>query len=588
MSEVILSFVKVADILKEDYPQLEVCMGNGTPIHVFQWQCEGTISIHQDRGVKCEDPNFIEKARQFITKAKEIHAGLVLTPEYSFPYGILDEIIDDKNKWPEAEKLWCLGTQGESRDQFAQKLSDWSQKEDVVVVDQAYSNVGTSSFVSPLIYLFITTSGKLCIIPQFKTHAMADPRLAFEGPGLCRGNTIFVFGAKDVLCKNVFFSLICADAVAIKAQEILDKIQEFSIIMFHPQLNPEPRYQDMRTLRKNLLDWYGKEVRIITLNWACGTKLEQPRKNFSIPWSSFFKKVGSKNLSDSSFRSLKEQNHKQGTAFMIDGHMEIWFSHRFEHCKSMYIRKGDHGRVSRAITTTDEPVTNHCYTYDNNTWTEMSDGCSSNILKLFDKHNAPFDFLYPSCRTSTCDKCKKSDYFFGTLFGHLEEGEIESLDESAARMLVGADDSEDVERGKKLELLLELKRNLERGNFPEVLYYFKDNNCQLQVHDEFPDQGRKRVNLYPINAPGHPYPEALVVITDKKTEEEVEELLTSLSPKLSKDYRNQILIYYKPVVESSFKYYDKHLIGTAYTNHNYSDGCASIKNPRISKESYGR
>ncbi|WP_371362447.1 hypothetical protein SRRS_35880 [Sporomusa rhizae] len=153
-------------------------------------------------------------------------------------------------------------------------------------------------------------------------------------------------------------------------------------------------------------------------------------------------------------------------------------------------------------------------------------------------------------------------------------------------MLVGADDSEDVERGKKLGLLLELKRNLEAGNFPEVLYYFQD-NCQLQVHDEFPDQGKKMINLFPVNTPGHSYPEALVVITDKTTEEEVEELLTHLSSKLSKDYRDQILIYYKPVVESSFKYYDKHLIGTAYTNPNYSDGCASIKNPRISKESYG-
>lgn len=78
--------------------------------------------------MKCEDPDFIEKARQFITKAKKMHAGLILTPEYSFSYGILDEIIDDKNKWPEAEKLWCLETQRESRDRFGQKLSDGRRK----------------------------------------------------------------------------------------------------------------------------------------------------------------------------------------------------------------------------------------------------------------------------------------------------------------------------------------------------------------------------------------------------------------------------------------------------------------------------
>ena len=579
MNNVTVIFSRVADLLGEDYPNLEICEQNGTTVHVFQWQCEGVISANEVNGVKCEEHMFIEKAKNFISKAKEIRASLALTPEYSFPYGALDYIVCNKEKWPDRGKLWCLGTQGESYDLFAQKLANWSLMDEVQVFRKAFEMLSIKSFVSPLIYLFLSESGKLCVIPQFKTHPMADARLVFENPGLCCGKNIFVFSDKNISCHNIFFSLVCADALSINAQEIFNNINESSITIFHPQLNPEPRHSDIHKFREELIYHDLKSVRIITLNWSYNTKINDDNR-FTKPWSAFFKR-NYKSLSDDTFRRLKERNHKHGTALIIDKHMEIWMSHRFEHCKSMLIGKGDHGSVSPSLSASDEPVAKHCYTYENNHWTLMANECSSNIRELFDAHRAPFNFLYPKCQSGNeCDKCKKSDFFFGSLFGHFEKGEIEGHDEHFCRMLVGADVGEDADRDKKLGLILELKRNLEVGNVPRALNYF-NNNYALDVDEDFPMHGKRIVNLFPVNSPESSYPEALVVITDKTREEEIEILLHTLSGQLSNKYRNQIFIYYKPVIEDHFIIYDKHLNGTNTFDPEFSENQASIIKTKI-------
>ena len=577
-------FTRVTLLLGDQYPELDVCSNNGTSVRVFQWQPKGVLVLNHDRGLKCEDTQFIEKARSFIQIAREQHASLVLTPEYSFPYLVLDELVSNNTKWPEQGKLWCLGTQGESRELFNDIMMRWNTDSNIEVIDYAYSNnLGVESFVCPLIYLFLTRSGKLCIIPQFKTFAMADPRLFFEGPRLCRGQTIFVFESTVLECENVFFSLICADAIGINSTEILQSISKKSIILFNPQLNPDPRYVRMLALRDELINKRFYEVKILTLNWSANTQVESPAITFNKPWSAFYKRKSDKYLTDEGFRANKENNHKKGTGYALNGYVEIWFSHRHEHCKSFLIRKGDHGSLTRALTSGDEPKTEGCFSFDAvRSWVPDNDSCMSNIDQLFASYGAP-TFPYPVCQknsgNSSCDKCQICDFFFGSLLGHFEEGELKTNSELVQRLLVGSDYESDQERAKKLSLVIELKRILDAGNIPIELGYFI-NNYTFFVHNDFPGLGKQIVNLSPIQDPGHAYPEALVVITEMKREEDVEIILTGLIDRLSCNYRNQILIYYKPITGANFIYYDKHLNGTDIMQPSFDDNLALIMNPR--------
>ncbi|MHC1745885.1 MAG: hypothetical protein AB9895_01965 [Negativicutes bacterium] len=584
-----VEFKKVSTLLGEQYPDLDVCIGNGTVINVFQWQCLGELTINSNRGVQCEDEEFIKKARSFMQIARDLHAGLVLTPEYSFPYLVLEEIISDKKKWPEQGKLWCLGTQGESRVSFLNNMTRWSMGCDVMVIDTAFNSLDVENFVCPLIYLFLNRENKLCILPQFKTHAMADPRLFFEGPHLCRGNTIFIFEARRAECQNVFFSLICADAIRISATEILHEIDKNSIILYNPQLNPCPRYDRMTLLRDDLINAKFREVRIITLNWAEHTTIPAMNYEFLTPWSAFYKRKGDKDLNNSNFRANKEQNHLKGTAYaLLKNHIEIWFSPRHEHCKSILIRKGDHETTDLALTSGDEPKTEQCYVLSGSSWVPETQACCSNVVQLFSIHDADFDFPYPVCQTppDSCDKCRKSDAFFGSLLGHFEDGEIITDSEMVDRLLVGSNSESDCKRTEKIVLVRELKRLLDAGVIPDALDYFINNN-ELYVHQDFPNQGSQIVNLKPIRPPQDPYPEALVVISKKRREEEIKAVLAELLDKLSVNYRGQIVIYYKPVISADYIYYDKHLTNPAIMETGFADNLTSIRNPRINPKSWG-
>ncbi len=298
-----INYHKVSTLVGDRYPDLEVCSNNGSPLSVLQWQPSGEISIDSSFGVKLDNSLFIDKARGFINLAKSQNCSLALTPEYSFPYQVLDEIVMNNGMWPPEGKLWCLGTQGESRAHFIQKMQHWATKSEVITIQTALSRLENRSFVSPLIFLFRDIDGRLVIIPQFKTGPMADPRNAFEGPGLCCGSDIFIFESVNTESWNVFLSIICADASHINQDNLIAQVSRKKVILFHPQLNPEPRHDDFVGLRQKLLGLSNEEFRIITLNWAEGTLVRGDGNliPFNKPWSAFFKDE-SGTVNDNKFR----------------------------------------------------------------------------------------------------------------------------------------------------------------------------------------------------------------------------------------------------------------------------------------------
>lgn len=567
------TFEKVALLLREEYPALEVCCDNGRSLKILRWQCKAEITT-SDLGVTIEDDQFINKSRDFIRLAKDTKADLVLTPEYSFPFSVIHEIVVNEELWPEPGKLWCLGTQGDDIRNISNRLDNWESQENILAEKSVLSGVQYNKFVSPLIYLFITTTGKLCIIPQFKTGQMADPRNNFEGPNLSEGNKIFVFddGTEDAY-QNAFLSIICADGLHITANTIFQNVKALSILVFHPQLNKEPRHEKLTTLRRELISKSGRVIRIVTLNWADKTAIKGSNKKFTKPWSAYYKKSIK---SHNDIRLLVGKNHIKGTSFTNDDHTEIWYSDRAEHCSLMIVSKGYNGESAEVVTTRDDPDTKEYYTFQDTHWVSDSNSCYSNIKQVFLANRITNVFPYPVCEWGQdCDGCKKSDYFFGSFLGHFDEGELSSKYELVNRFLVGPDEESDEKRGKKLDLLMTLNNLIREGKFPTNLDYFKNENFLYEISDEYPNVGTDIYNLTPKRCE-FDNPQALVVICEHTLEYKVEELYKRLSDRFGKKYRNQILLYYK-VPGEGYTYYSKPSEVKSITKPNFAENVASIK-----------
>ena len=547
---------------------LNVCTPNGEPIKIIQWQSYSDLKYNLRDGVYDDTVNFQGKAREFIKIAIQNNCDLLLTPEYSFPYPVLEEVISGNLNAPSKGQLWALCMQGESRDKFTERVEKWKCQSNIRVIDVAFDATSSKSFVAPLIYIFLDNENNICIIPQFKTHPMADARNEFEAPYLCTGNIVFEFdltGVQD--SQNRFISIICSDVHNIKSEEILLKSSGNKVIIFHPQLNPDPRYDTFTVFRKGFYEYSNnKEVKVITLNWSEGTNIDKHK--FLKPYSAYYKKGNSKltNMINNIYG-----NHAKGTYFTLCNHTEIWFSTREEHCKIFLISKGDNGGVAWAAAHRDDPTTIKHFSYTNNGWTETR--LKDDLLK-FIKNNQGKDYTYPLDLFSR-------DVFFGICFGHMFDGEIKAnRDELSSRMVVGSDLESDYQRHSKSGDFNDLVKLLKRGRFPESLSYLIDNH-EFRIDRELAEKDIITGNLYPKTKPKGqpvtPFDGVLVVISRKRNENEIRLLLKEITDKLHEDTKKRVLIYYRPADRSEFEYFSEHLEQKNISQAEFSRSITSFK-----------
>lgn len=566
-------FIRVSTLVKK-HSGLDICTARSDRIKVLQWQCLGEPIADKVNGVIYKNDVFYKKARNFIEIGIKYPADLLLSPEYSFPYKVLDEIIENNNKWPPKGKLWCLGTQGDNYINFEKRIEGWTSQKGVHVFKDGFIGLTKNNFVSPLIYLFLLDDGELCVVPQFKLGNMLDKHNRFEGPGLCRGKNIFIFDlCGESKSNNIFLSLICSDVLHFKA-EYLQNIKENNITIFHPQLNEEPRNSKFLYFRESLFGFSGKNFKLITLNWSDKTYINGTKITFNKPWSAYYQK-GKKDINSN--RKLRNTNYANGTPFLLNNYTEIWYSQRHEHCKLYEISKHDNGVVAFQASHCDEPSTEKCYVFDNSTekWLIDDNPIKSDLNQLLlPKKNKLYD--YPLLLSSSDpDKC---DFFFGSCFGHFEEGEIiTETSELVNRMIIGSDyESDNLRKSKssKFAILIDL---LKKNKFPSELMYLK-NNYEFYIDSSFPDIGKNRYNLRPlVEEKNNPYPEVLVVISEHNHEGNIEKEFFDLTDMLHKNYREQIIIYYVPHGKQKYIFFDKHLDQKKFTRSSFTNKLSSIR-----------
>ncbi|MDQ0114194.1 hypothetical protein [Paenibacillus harenae] len=543
-------FVNVSALIP-DHPGLHVCLSDTAPVQVLQWQCKGEPFADKQRGVYSGSPAHLQKAESFIDLAKETRAHLVITPEYSFPDEILNKIVHEPTLWPAKGALWCLGMEGYSLHEFSKRMDEWERTGRTLVKRNAFIRLTQQSFVDVLVYLFLIDDDTLCILPQFKTVPMSEPWNDYEVPGLCKGEVIYIFDLSG--CKadqNRFLSLICSDALSISPQQFLDKTQGKHLTIFHAQLNPNPRHPGFRSFRSGLFDQYaGRDIRLITLNWAAGTKIEG--MPFNKPWSAFYKKSTDGAVVK---KDLRVKNLDKGTFYALHRHTEIWYSHREDHCKIFDINKGFEVGVSHTLTAHHEPITQSSYNFDESSRKWISGLCnpSYSIQDLVESIGEDYDFpLYADAHD--CDA------FFGLCFGHFLEGELRADDdEVVTRMMFGSDSEADTKRRRKAGQYKRLIRVLQRQRFPQEFMELA-NNHRFYIDSETAESTSKYGNVYPKDRPLHelnPFHSILCIISDYTNSFDVEKQVNGIIQQLHSNFHHKLVVYYQPDEWDEYTYFD--------------------------------
>ncbi|AIQ73001.1 hypothetical protein [Paenibacillus odorifer] len=565
-------FINVSEIIPP-HSGLQICLSNNEPIKVLQWQCQSEPVADLQKGVFTTDPLFIIKAIEFIQLAKETNSDLVLTPEYSFPNEVLDTIVRTPEIWPRKGALWCLSMQGSTIKEFSEKLELWTATGRILIVKDAWERLSSRSFIDSLVYLFITDDNNLCVIPQFKTSHMSERMNEYESGRLSTSDLIYVFdlvGSSHDL--NRFMSIICSDALCIEPKDILNFTVGKNLTLFHAQLNHKPRDSTFRAFRDYFLDRdHGRDIRIITLNWADGTIIDGEK--FDKPWSAFYKKEQSGNIAE---RELRNINQNKGTFYALyRKYTEIWYSCKDEHCKLFDINKGFQPGSFYPANPRNEPITREYYSFGlEDKWNpEACNDQTYTFRALIDEHGQDYSFpMYADI--NDCDA------FFGLCFGHFLEGELSAdNDELTSRLLLGPDVESDKKRTSKVSQYNLLVKLIKKQVFPMELENLINNHF-LHLDSQTAEDKWKYGNVYPKDIPFdelNPYHSALFIISEYNEKTEVARQVDDICKKLHRSFRNKVVIYYFSRETEKYEYFDEHLKQTRIDKASFSKSLSSIK-----------
>jgi hypothetical protein len=300
----------VSEVLSDGLgvPTLNALIPNEDNYTVLVLQPHGDIEASTE-GVQNRNRDLaFSQFSKFLDDANDSQSDLVITPEYSMPWDILTAAIRE-HKGPSPGKLWALGCES-IRISELEALKESLAPFATVIYEPL--DAGSTRFVSPLAYVFVTPStthngeAQTVLLVQFKTHAMGDPD-HFEINGMQRGTCVYQFGGGKHTLRLV--SLICADAFAFEdahAREIYDRA-----LILHIQLNQNPRNKWFLGCRDRLLRWNGDATEVLCLNWSANVTMwigGEAKSWNNIAGSAWYLKSGEFDDRDTTLCN----NHRQG------------------------------------------------------------------------------------------------------------------------------------------------------------------------------------------------------------------------------------------------------------------------------------
>jgi hypothetical protein len=246
-------------------PELCVLNPNHENYTALLFQPEGHIEA-DTMGVRNADQTLARRQyAAFLSQAVSEQSALVITPEYSMPWKVVEDSLRAGTA-PAEGALWVLGCESTTIGElnaFRDRMTDIAS----VLYEPLPPQFGR--FVDPVLYVFpsrheqVNGNLRLVIVVQFKTFPMGDPG-HFEINGLQTGNRVYCFGNGTTQLRLA--TLICSDAFAFFDQHATELYH--CTLLIHIQLNKSPRHSQYRRYRDKLLQYEGDETEVLCLNWA--------------------------------------------------------------------------------------------------------------------------------------------------------------------------------------------------------------------------------------------------------------------------------------------------------------------------------
>lgn len=250
--------------------KLRALAPNRTPYGLMLLQPDGPIEGSIDRVGHADSAGAADVCGQFLTRAVEARADLVVTPEYCLPWAVIGATgATDSRLVPEPGALWVLGCESITP-QALEALVEQFRGAGHFVHHEPFADLGNVAgrYVDPVVYIFWATTAegaaKLCYIIQFKTYPCRD-KLDVEITSLRTGRVIYQFG--DGVQSIRLLTLICSDAFEC-GDDMIQQVHP-NCLLLHVQLNPKPADDNYARYRTRLISVGSRSrVELLCLNWA--------------------------------------------------------------------------------------------------------------------------------------------------------------------------------------------------------------------------------------------------------------------------------------------------------------------------------
>ena len=247
------------------------------PYSMLLYQHQGTLFASADRIGNHDQELAKNQLNAFLQLLKDSNVDLGITPEYCVPWGSLDEVFSNPEKWPSEGKLWVLGMES-IKPKEIKNVGDNFSKNGVQFVYDESIHLANKDFVDPLVYLFqakVSGEDNLVALTQFKTsHMGVWSGGDIERDHLIEGKKIYVL--RNNANSQHLLSVICSEAMTLpdnlteENQSILHW-SDIPYLILNPQVNPGPVHQNFIRFRNHVFRWDRKEI--IGLNWNNSSKI---------------------------------------------------------------------------------------------------------------------------------------------------------------------------------------------------------------------------------------------------------------------------------------------------------------------------
>ena len=243
------------------------------PYHALLCQPEGTIHAGRDRIGNVDQARATRMYLALLQEAIDRQSQLVVTPEYSVPWSVLDQITRGQLR-PPVGALWALGFESitpADLDALRATLGN-----DIRLIHEPIDPQQRvqRAFIDPLVYVFWSRTQRdadvLCLLVQFKTVPCRDDDHV-ELLALHLGRRVYSFRNNPQSVQLV--GIICSDAFEFNNALVDDHCRD--ALLLHIQLNQHPGNPVYAAYRSRMYAVASNNnVEVLSLNWAAGVRIE--------------------------------------------------------------------------------------------------------------------------------------------------------------------------------------------------------------------------------------------------------------------------------------------------------------------------